>query len=760
MHFPRRARGLALAATTVSIGLLCEHAVHGQEAAQQEAPQRPQQSGQVALPPVEVNTGRRVRPPQRKKQVAKRAPPIEPPPPKVESATGPVQGYLASRSATGIKTDTPLNEIPQSISVVTADRVTDQGAATIQQTLRYVPGVFADAYGPDSRGDFPRVRGSDPDIYLDGMRLVDSFKFNEARIDPYLLSRIEVLRGPSSVLYGNTTTAGIINLVSKRPQEEANREIGVQYGSFNRKQIQTDMTGKLTADGEWLYRFVAIGRDSDYQTDFVKDNRIAIAPALTWRPSKNTTWTVLGLYQNDLTGSSTAFLPMEGTLFPGPNGRIPVNRFVSDPSIDKYQTKTRSVSSLFEHTFSDAFKIRQSTRYTHTDGVYRTAYAEQYQVEQPDPYPFRDPERRTVGRIVNGIDSTRDTVTTDTNAELKFGTGPVLHKILVGVDHRRFRERSASAFYTSGTPFPGDTGTPFDLYAPVYNGLAQPTLSANPDLLQQQTGVYAQNQMRLGPWIAVAGVRHDRIDSDSEGSPLQVDQATSSRFGLMYELPFGLTPYVSYARSFNPIFGANTCVALYCKPVEGEQYEVGFKYQPVRDTVINGAVYDTTEKNRLAPNPAGGDLSIQTGKVHIRGAELEVISSVTRDLNVIATLAYTDARVLEGFNAGKRVETVPLYQASLWAKQKFSLWGMRGFSAGAGVRYIGDSWDGADHFKTPSYTLFDAMLSYENEKWRFQINGTNLADKIHVTTCLARGSPGDCFYGSRRTILSSATYKF
>ena len=744
MHFPRRARGLALAATTVSIGLLCEHAVHGQEAAQQEAPQRPQQSGQVALPPVEVNTSRRVRPPQRKKQVAKRAPPIEPPP-KVENATGPVQGYLASRSATGIKTDTPLNEIPQSISVVTADRVTDQGAATVQQSLRYVPGVFADAYGPDSRGDYSRIRGSDPEVYLDGLRLVNSGKFNEARLDPYMFSRIEVLRGPSSVLYGSTTTAGIINLVSKRPQEEAYREIGVQYGSFNRKQIQTDMTGKLTADGEWLYRFVGIARDSDTQTDFVKDNRVTIAPAITWRPSKNTSWTILGLYQNDSTGSTTAFLPIEGTLYPGPNGRIPVNRFASDPNFEKYQTKTGSVSSLFEHTFSDAFKIRQSTRYWHTDGVYRSAYPDNY--THPEN-PYLDPAHRTVARWTFGSDSKRDNLTSDSNAELKFATGPVSHVVLVGADYRRFKERSAI-----GGEY---IATPFDLYAPVYTSLPQPPMTASPDLLQQQTGIYAQNQMRLGRWIAVAGVRHDRVQGDSDGSPTQVDQATSSRYGLMYELPFGVTPYVSYTKSFNPVFGANTCVTLFCKPVQGEQYEAGFKFQPVNGTVINGAVYDTTERNRLA---ASSDpfISTQIGKARIRGAELEVISSLSRELDVIAAFAYTDARVLEGDNAGKRVETVPLYQAALWAKQKFSLWGVHGFSAGAGVRYIGESWDGTDSIKTPPYPLFDAMLSYETEKWRFQINGTNLADKIHVTTCLARG---DCFYGSRRTILSSATYKF
>ena len=194
--------------------------------------------------------------------------------------TAPDTAAAAGQSGTGTKTDTPLRETPQSITVVTADRVTDQGALTVQESLRYVPGVFADAYGPDSRGDYPRIRGQDPNIYLDGTRVVNTFQFNEWRPDPYTLERIEVLRGPSSVLYGDTSTAGLLNLISKRPQAEASNEIGVQYGSFNRKQVQMDSTGKLTKDGEWLYRFVGIFRDSGTQTDYVPDDRIVLAPSL------------------------------------------------------------------------------------------------------------------------------------------------------------------------------------------------------------------------------------------------------------------------------------------------------------------------------------------------------------------------------------------------------------------------------------------------------------------------------------------------
>lgn len=663
-----------------------------------------------------------------------------------ESATGPVRGYLANQSGTGTKTDTPLRETPQSITVVTADRVTDQAATTVQETLRYVPGVFADAYGPDSRGDFPRVRGQDPNIYLDGTRVNNTFTFNEWRPDPFTLSRIEVLRGPSSVLYGDTSTAGLVNLVSKRPQAESANEIGVQYGSFDRKQVQLDSTGKLTKDGEWLYRFVGVLRDSNSQTDYVKDDRIVLAPSLTWRPTNNTSWTVLGTYQKDSTGSSTAFLPHEGTLYPGPNGLIPVQRFISQPGWDRYQTEVGAISSLFEHRFNDALTIRQNIRYTHVDGVYRTMYPDVYS----DPAnPFLDAERRTVARITYGRDTAKDNLTSDSNAELKFATGPLIHKTLFGVDYRGQKERASSG--------EGYDDRPFDLYAPVYNGAIAPTMSAEPDLRQSQLGLYAQDQIRLGRWLAVLGVRHDYVTNDVQGSPSEHIQATTGRAGLMYELPFGLTPYVTYAQSFNPIFGSGVCSTGICAPQRGEMVEVGFKYNPMPGTAINGAIYDTIERNRLANDPDNPLLSIQTGKVRIRGAELEVLTRVTPELDLIGAYSYVDARVESGDNAGKHVEVVPDHQASLWAKYRLTQFGLPDITVGGGVRYVGQSWDGADIIRTPDFTLFDAMIRYENGPWRFQVNATNLADRRHVTTCLARG---DCFFGIGRTVLSSLTYRF
>jgi iron complex outermembrane receptor protein len=733
-----------------------------------------QATGAQTLPPVVVDQPqaqrrRTAKPKTQRSRSARRATPARnnaPTPPQEalpqggagagETATGPVQGYIATQSSTATKTDTPLHQTPQSITVVTADRIRDQGVSTVQEAFRYVPGVNADAYGPDSRVDSVMIRGMQPDIYLDGMRITNSW-WNHQRVEPYALERAEALRGPSSVLYGSTTTAGLLNLVSKRPQDKELHEFGAEYGSFDRKQLFTDHTGRLTADGTWLYRFIAVGRDSNYQTDYVKDDRILLMPALTWRPTNATTWTVIATYQKDKTGSSTAFLPHSGTIFPNPNGTIPINRFAGDPNFDLYQTETKAITSLFEHRFNDAFKIAHNMRYQDVDGIYNTVYSNSY--FNPftfDANPYIDPAQRQITRYVDAWNSRRRTFTSDSNAELKFNTGPMSHKVLAGFDFRRMSETGTAGEYLDLTPF--------DLYTPVYNPVAPPPLTQLPDLKQQQAGVYVQDQARLGPLIGVFGLRHDEASSDLQGSPSQDDKATTWRAALMYELPYNVTPYVSYAKSFDPQFGTapygnSRCIDSstgLCKPVLGEQYEAGFKYRPSSTLAINAAVFDITQQNRLAYDTSSGAY-MQIGKARIRGAELEVLATLWNSLDVIGAYTYLDARVTEGDNAGSRIETVPDHQASLWAKYRFMAFGVPGFSVGGGVRYIGEQWDGTDTIRTPPVTLFDAMVAWENKNWRFQINGSNLADTPYLASCLARG---DCFYGVRRTILSRLSYKF
>jgi iron complex outermembrane recepter protein len=732
---------------------------------------------QTTLPPLEVEAPK-AKPKQAKRKSAAPAPAAksstasdssQPSQPEAETAAGPVNGYLAEQSATGTKTDTPLREIPQSISVVGAEQIRDQGAQTVQDTLRYVPGVVADAYGLDSRTDTVIVRGTEATEYLDGLRRTFNYYSYNYRIDPYFLERLEILRGPASVLYGQAAVGGILNSVSKRPQERESREVTVEYGTHDFKQVKTDMTGKLTEDGKWLYRIVALGRDADTQVDYVEDDRLALAPSITYRPQVGTSLTLMGHFQKDHTGSTSQFLPHLGTIFPTKNGFIPRDRFVGEPG-DRYDTEVASGTLLFEHKINETFKLSHNMRYADIHNDYQSSYAgffttghpyvSGFDFSTPVPTPIPDPTERTMARIKWASITDTQIFNSDTNLEAKFDTGPLRHRVLGGVDHASFRakQRSGSALNL----------TLFDVFDPVYG---QPESLLGTDCQGQpiaglqlcrsdqevsQTGLYLQDQIRLGRWIAVIGARHDWIENSTD-SATQKDQASTYRAGLMYELPSGLTPYVSYAQSFVPVVGL-TFDGKPFDPQKGEMVEVGFKYQfPGANFVINSAVYDIKESNRLAGDPGNPGFSVQTGAVAIRGFEIEALGKVTQNLRLIASYSYTDAEYAGGDQKGFRVESVPRHLAALWSIYTFNEGPLNGFSIGAGVRYIGSSWDGKDSLETPAVTLFDGMIAYNTKDWRWSLNVYNIEDERYFSTCLFRG---DCWFGQGRTITTAFTYRF
>ncbi|MBA3624386.1 MAG: TonB-dependent receptor plug domain-containing protein, partial [Methylibium sp.] len=372
-----------------------------------------------------------------------------------ETATSPALGYRAKRAATATKSDTPLIETPQSVTVVTRERIEDLGAQGLQDALNYAAGVRSDAFGLDSRTDSVLVRGAYPDIYLDGLRQTFNYYTSTTRTDPYMLERIEVLRGPAAMLYGQGSTAGIVNMVSKRPLAETQREIGLQVGTFNRKQVQADFTGALTEDGQWLYRLVALARDSDTQVDFVDDDRLLFAPSLTWRPDADTSLTLLARWQEDRSGSTLQFFPWSGSVTPNPNGRIPNSRFIGEPGFDRYDSDRQSLGWLFEHRFSEQWTVRQNLRVADNEVDYRTLYADSF--SNPGN-SFLDADQRIVGRYAQSTLTKVRMVTADQHLEGRLQTGPVSHNLIVGVDALRFKQSGRSAF-DSPRDLPGGSGT-------------------------------------------------------------------------------------------------------------------------------------------------------------------------------------------------------------------------------------------------------------------------------------------------------------
>lgn len=689
------------------------------------------------------------------------------------TAYGPVEGYVADSTATGIKTNTPLNEIPQSISVVGTEQMRDQGAQTLSDALRYVPGVVAEAYGIDSRTDGQLIRGTKPAYLLDGLRSNYNEFYYGNRIDPYFMERIEVLRGPSSVLYGQAPVGGLINSVSKRANGREGGEISVEYGTFDFKQVRFDHSGLVTSDGKLSYRVTGLARNSDTQVDFVEDDRYAIQPSITWRPDSATTITLLGNFQKDESGSTAQFLPHVGTIYPNAEGkRIPRSRFIGEPD-DHYNTDVNSATLFVEHDFNEWLKLSHTSRYSDVKNNYKQVLPAWWGYFNIATVPVDS----SIYRYQSESGSHAKTFNQDTNVQAKFTAGMLKHHVLAGVDYTKFE---ADRNNTNAFGFLPPSGL-FNVYDPKYGeslwipSLVPCSTGCTEAQTLTQTGVYAQDQMRFGNWIGVIGVRKDWVDNDAEsdlnGDVKQKDDAVTYRAGLMYEFASGLTPYVSYAESFVPVAGTSETGEAFV-PQTGRMYEVGFKYQPKgADFAINASVFDMDETGRLVY----GNWSYpkQLGEVALKGFEIELTGRVTSNLSVAGGYSYTEAEYGEGTIdsklismlgtrqytdvSGNQIESVPKHLASLWALWEFDQPELKGWSLGGGVRYIGKSWDSSNTLEVPSVTLFDAMIAYETEDWRWQLTGRNLEDKEYVSTCLYRG---DCWLGTARTIQTGFTYKY
>ena len=222
------------------------------------------------------------------------------------------------------------------MTIITAAQIAEQASPNLQEALRYTAGARNELYGIDNRGDWFSFRGSDQStVLLNGMRLPLSGWWGVMREEPFAYSEMAVLRGPSSIIAGQNDPGGVLNLASKRPQSERAREMSVRLGNYNHTEIRFDTTGPLNADRSLLYRFVGLGKNADTQINYADEQRVLLAPSLTWRGSRGSL-TPYGEYQYDRSRNTNAFLPREGTLEPAPNGPIPTDLFIGEPDWDRY----------------------------------------------------------------------------------------------------------------------------------------------------------------------------------------------------------------------------------------------------------------------------------------------------------------------------------------------------------------------------------------------------------------------------------------
>lgn len=673
-----------------------------------------------------------------------------------ETATGPVPGYRATRSATATKTDTPLNEVPQSISVITAEQVTDQASQTLQDALRYTAGVRSEMYGVDNRGDWFSMRGgSEGSTLLDGLRLPLTGWWGVLRNEPYAFERIEVLRGPASVVAGQNGPGGVVNLVSKRPLSEPLREVAVQFGSHDHKQLSADLSGPVNEDGSLLYRVVALTKDSGTQVDHAFDKRNFVAPSLTWRPNADVQLTAFAEYQRDESGNVNAFYPYQGTLLPAPNGPLPYDTFIGEPDWDTYGGERTRLGYHFELRLDDDWTLRQNLRHDRIDGELRTMYAAWWD-GFVDATGTADPNGTYLNRVWYANDDTGRISNADLTLEGRLRFGKVQHTLLASVDGMSMK--------SDHWEWADGAATPLDVYHPVFGSFPLPPLDrADSGLTHTKArrwGVLLQDQIKFDErWVVVGALRHDKSRNND-----QQDSATTKNLGVVFLADGGWSPYASYSESFEPITDSTSASGEPFKPLRGKQIEAGVKWQPANPRVsASAAVFKLKETNRLVDDPGTQDPNdqMQAGEITSKGFELEVAANLPA-WDLTASYTYIDARTTESTNTNvldQQLYGIPRNAAALWALYKFGAQGLPGLRAGLGVRYNDDvgTGDASVNGTVPAVTLLDALIAYDSGSWRLALNANNLTDKTYLAGCLARG---DCWFGGKRKVIGTVAYRF
>ncbi|MFT4151327.1 MAG: TonB-dependent siderophore receptor [Paracoccaceae bacterium] len=658
------------------------------------------------------------------------------------------QGYDAKSSTAGTKTSTPLAETPATISVVTAQQMEDQAVTSVAQALRYTPGVSAEYRGASNISDEIYVRGFGyVPRYVDGL----VFSGSGQQIDPWILDDVAVIKGPASLLYGQSSPGGMVDSTTKKADGSTINRLGFTTGSQARLGGRFDFAAPI-AGTDLSWRVVGLAEKADTQEKGLQTRRLTLAPSLQWKPTDATTLTVYGMYQREPDAGYRNFREYLGTVEPTSYGYIPADFLVGDPDFERSERTAHSLGYSIEHRFDDTTTFRQKARVSSGDWYQRTLV-----------WGSLAADERTISRTVTESWSETDQATIDNQVEKRLSFGGAEHVILAGVDIQYTKSDSRSTY--------GASAPSIDWTNPVYGTAFTPgTPRGTSDSTSRvrQTGVYLQDQATWGNLHVQAGLRYDWAKNDTTdhiaGTRVKYDsEALTGRIGALYEMPNGFSPYISYSTSFEPVTQTPGAGQDPFDPTEGKQLEVGVKWVNPDDTLmVTASVYDLRQTNVLKYDSATA-LYEQIGEIRSRGFELEGRGQITQAFSLIGSYSYNDSRITKSTiptEIGYHNDRVPRHQASLWGKYEFE----SGWDVGLGVRYIGKSWARSNAFTVPGATLVDASIGYDFGKMdgRYdglhgQLNVSNLFDKFYTASCASRYA---CFIGNERTITASLDYEW
>ncbi|MGO2305161.1 MAG: TonB-dependent siderophore receptor [Providencia sp.] len=653
-------------------------------------------------------------------------------------------------SAQALKVNTSLQETPKSVSVITQEELETRAPQKLDEALRYTSGVVSQPYGADNDTDWFKVRGFDAATYLDNSRLFRDGYYTWL-LEPYGFERIEVVKGASAVLFGESTPGGAVNVVTKKPLFTPKGEVFLETGNNDQRGFGLDVAGNANDEGNVRYRLVGTMKKSDGELKGTDNERVYIAPSLAIDISDDTMLTLMGTYLHDDGTPTNPFFPAAGTTIKSPFGKIKPSTNLGEPDYDKYKRSQLSAGYLLEHSINDSWRFSQRLNYGYNKLTLRSVYA----------FPNADTSVSELSRGVVFRDGKNQSITFDNNIVGEWDSERFEHTLLTGVElqyHQTKGDEQDNYNFDKINPWNPIYGK----YTPI-----DPANNINRTIDKTQSSLYSQYQVKFdSQWIGVAGLRYDWVKTENKNKTQQINKSRndgefSLNTGVMYLADNGLSPYASYSQSFEVLSTIDPETGKLYDPLKGEQVEVGVKYTPnYFDGYINVAWFDIEQKNALVTNPKTF-VATQTGKVTSTGIETEAMVQLTDNFNVQAAYTYTNAKTDNTGDRGKKqAGLIPKHMASAWANYTIPLTDTQEITLGSGVRYLGQSKDNpanlASNITVPSATLWDAAATYKlNKQWQLQVNINNLLNKEYVSAC-----DYYCYYGQSRSVLIQTKYNW
>jgi catecholate siderophore receptor len=625
-----------------------------------------------------------------------------------------------------------LQNTPQSVTVVSAELMQAQAATRLEDALKNVPGITLNAGEGTARGDTVNLRGFSAfnDFFLDGVR--DAAVYTR---DSFDLESVEVVKGPSAILFGRGSTGGAINQVSKAPTLTPLDSVTLDFGTNHEYRATTDIDVPLSSSA--AFRFNAMGESSEVaDRDFVKNRRWGVAPALALGMGEDDSLIVTYLHQQENNRPDAGIPFLDGR--PAPVPRDAYFGLISD----HVTTEDDIGTARYKHDFNPDFSVADTLRYAH--------YLFDYQDTMPNfggnvPAPGTPLSSILVGRDAPDSSGSQTNLTNQTDVTLRFTTGAVSHSLFTGIEVSRQTSdiaRYYNPFDTDNTWVPETPLLDPNPYEPLPGGEA---ITSQQDTTAHSYSAYATDTLGFGPYVDfVAGVRFDRYAADYVQSiavpgPLldleHTDNVTSPRAALLIKPTPQQTYYVSFGTSFDPSAEALTLTTKTADlgPVKAKSYEIGAKNSWLDGMFsTTAAVFHTEVDNAQTNDPENPTLTTLNGDQRVEGLELGISGYVAKHLEVVAGYTYLDGKTLSSGTpayVGQALPNVARNALNLWTEYEIT----DAWEVGAGGNWLGARYaDSGQTATIPGYVVWSAMASYKLSKTLFlQLNVNNLTNKLY-----------------------------